>query len=490
MVKSTTSWISLNRFWDDCDISAIFIYEITSDELIKKFFPVEAQHFFEMDTTKNLSLQNTKPQKTTKIGSTIPSRTQEPAEAQATAKSNQGFEQEMVMAMKFLDFGQKIQKLESEKKKQKRMLDKIKSENQALLETIDCKKTEIKALMSQQEKVALFFAMVLTLTLGLSINAYGSRKLKTDLMAANDLSNQLNLELDETKQLLATFLNVTDQQTIDYGMLKTFWNNHNLKAAQKLIQEGANINARFDAEDTLLHLAAGDGHVKLVEFLLQNNVDIDAKNNVQKTPLHLASENGHHEIAEILLQNGANVSAETESKDTPLFLAAQKGHFGVVTVLAFKADVNAKNDQGKTVLHVAVEQGHEKMVWFLLRFPGDYASINEKCFELQNTPLHVAARDGHVKIAKDLIAMGANINGNVNEDDNEATPLHLAAFKGNAEIVKALLEAGARVDLTDSQGYTPLKKAEVANANKWLLNNHGDFEKVIALLNLYEPFEV
>ena len=257
-------------------ISALSLYlKITSDDLIKKFFPVEAQHLFEMDTTKNPSLQNTKSQKTTKIGSAIPSRMQEPAEAQATAKSNQGFEQEMVMAMKFFDFGQKIQKLESEKKKQKRMLDKIKSENQALLETIDCKKTEIKALMSQQEKVALFFAMVLTLTLGLSINAYGSRKLKTDLMAANDLNNQLNLELDETKQLLATFLNVTDQQTIDYGMLKTFWNNHNLKEAQKLIQEGANISARFDAEETLLHLAARDGHVTLVEFLLQSNADID-----------------------------------------------------------------------------------------------------------------------------------------------------------------------------------------------------------------------
>ena len=89
-----------------------------------------------MDTTKNLSLQNTKPQKRANLGSDIPSRMQEPAESQTTTKSNQGFE--------FLDFEQKIQKLESEKKKQKRMLEKIKSENQTLVETIDRKEAEVK----------------------------------------------------------------------------------------------------------------------------------------------------------------------------------------------------------------------------------------------------------------------------------------------------------------------------------------------------------
>lgn len=58
--------------------------------------------------------------------------------------------------------------------------------------------------------------------------------------------------------------------------------------ALRLIQSGANMNARGLDNDTPLHDAASNGHVKVAKLLVERGADITAKNSKGKTPIDVA----------------------------------------------------------------------------------------------------------------------------------------------------------------------------------------------------------
>lgn len=59
--------------------------------------------------------------------------------------------------------------------------------------------------------------------------------------------------------------------------------------AYRLVQAGANVNAKGHENDTPLHDAAINGHIKLVKLLVERGADIHAKNSKGKTPLDVAT---------------------------------------------------------------------------------------------------------------------------------------------------------------------------------------------------------
>ncbi|CAK1603147.1 unnamed protein product [Parnassius mnemosyne] len=73
------------------------------------------------------------------------------------------------------------------------------------------------------------------------------------------------------------------------------------------------------------------------------------------------------------------------------------------------------------------------------------------------TPLHYAARSGHVNICNILLQNGADINAETRS--GKATPLHKAAAAGKATTLKFLIQSGACIDKQDIDGQTVLHKA-------------------------------
>lgn len=83
--------------------------------------------------------------------------------------------------------------------------------------------------------------------------------------------------------------------------------------------------------------------------------------------------------------------------------------------------------------------------------------VQRKNIHSENTPLHQAIYAGEVEKALALIPETADLN--LPEPTFLLTPIHLAARSGHLHVVEALLEAGANPDSRDDGGMSPLHKA-------------------------------
>eukprot|EP01052_Picozoa_sp_SAG31_P031778 SAG31_NODE_3407_length_4307_cov_8.014971_3_plen_356_part_00 len=207
--------------------------------------------------------------------------------------------------------------------------------------------------------------------------------------------------------------------------------------------------------NSVLHEAARRGLVEVVDALLElDGYTVDMRNGAQDTPLHMASAAGHPEVAQLLLENGATVEvsiAESECSEyivwpyivshaiyanavcqaqtawtmTPLYWAAnggQPGHRKVAKLLLNEgADLNFQNKVRSSVISVCCRK------------------LTAGCSKLQGgyTPLHEAAREGHVEMCEMLLDAGADSNL---REIAGGTPLHLAAEMGHTELVSTLLK--------------------------------------------------
>ena len=76
------------------------------------------------------------------------------------------------------------------------------------------------------------------------------------------------------------------------------WND--IDAIRLLLDNGADVNARGDMENTALHKAALLGLADVVRFLLERGADTALRNHDGDAPLDIAKRLGHDDIVRIL----------------------------------------------------------------------------------------------------------------------------------------------------------------------------------------------
>lgn len=166
--------------------------------------------------------------------------------------------------------------------------------------------------------------------------------------------------------------------------------------------------------------AADEGRIEDVKAALKAGASPDAMG-PNSGALHCAAFKGHTAIVSLLLQAGANPNVADMQEFYPIHLAAAGGHSAEIELLvANGSDLEHKTNKGGTAVHVAAASDFPDAVKALCKLGADLEARDQH----GNTPLATACGLARAKVAKILMAAGAN---QLTLNDDQETLLHKLA---------------------------------------------------------------
>jgi len=175
--------------------------------------------------------------------------------------------------------------------------------------------------------------------------------------------------------------------------------NGDLKKVQALLKAHPEMISSKDTESgyTPLHAAAEHGQKDAAELLIANKAEVNARDSNGRTPFEYAAVQRRNDVAELLLAHKADINASDNQGKTTLQAAAFFGQKDVVEfLLAHEADVDSKDQSGMTPLHWAASRGNQDVAEVLLAHNAD---VNAKT-KAGATPLDYAKAKGHNDVAE------------------------------------------------------------------------------------------
>jgi uncharacterized protein len=258
-------------------------------------------------------------------------------------------------------------------------------------------------------------------------------------------------------------------------------------AVRNLIRQKADVNASAPDGTTPLHWAVRANDLAMVEALLAAGAEPQARDRYGLTPVSLACSNANSAILAKLLDAGADRNSPDPQGTTALMIAARTdgGTQAVKLLLERGAAVNAVDSVQSTALMWAVRSNHPEVVDLLIHHDAEINARTrkgdpparrapdsgggshglgivrggwpERGYQEptpgEMTALLYAARDGHIEIARALLAANANVN---QAEANGVSPLLMAISNNHIDVARLLLDHNADVNAMDWWGRTPL----------------------------------
>lgn len=243
---------------------------------------------------------------------------------------------------------------------------------------------------------------------------------------------------------------------------------------EALLEAGANPNQWTDTGVTALHFAAQADDAASVRALVEHGADINVRDKFRgRTPLVFAAGRDATHSVQTLLELGADPSITTELKDYTAMeerddderakrsrvRAAQSGEepegdprfppqTPPDTANADSTQADSTKAEGEATAEEEEEKKEEEPPVKAL------SSIEQIGVQGGLSPLHYAARQGHIETAKLLLDAGADIDQLTGGDNT--SPLLVATINGNYDLATVLLERGADPNVVSDDGVGPL----------------------------------
>lgn len=240
-----------------------------------------------------------------------------------------------------------------------------------------------------------------------------------------------------------------------------------LRQAQMALQ-------RDEDGDLPLHIAVAQEEVTMVDKLIQMmamaDVSVDVYNNLKQTPLHLAVIVERPDLIQMLLGAGASPDLLDRHGQTSVHAATAAGKLNCLKALVTYAkplpDLNAKNYEGLTPMHIAVQQVNRDIVEYLLSL----SALDIDCLDGKSgrTPLFHAAESNQSDLCKMMLNKGADPNI---QNYSGNTAVHAASGRAYSSIVAMLVQYGA---VTYSKDTLPTGGASVKMALKESIRTRQD----------------
>lgn len=174
----------------------------------------------------------------------------------------------------------------------------------------------------------------------------------------------------------------------------------------KLLELGAQVNARNLDQASAIHFAAGDGSVERMKLLVDSGADISLHSLTGGNCLHWAAGKGRSEVIKYLISLG---SSKVDINDAPppclpaiIMAAVSSCDSGVAALVDAGADTGLILSGNLTLLHICAENNLLEAAASILK-----TENGAKCCLVEtsdgNKPVHLAAMVGHVKMMELLI---------------------------------------------------------------------------------------
>ncbi|WP_019146284.1 ankyrin repeat domain-containing protein [Aeromicrobium massiliense] len=287
-----------------------------------------------------------------------------------------------------------------------------------------------------------------------------------------------------------------EQPGLDERLRDAAWDD-DVPRARRLVEQGADVNAKDDTQQSAYLVATSEGHLDLLRLTLAHGARVDDKDGWNGTGLIRAAERGHADVVGTLLRAGidrdhvnrigyqaiheavwlgrdtasyvttvralAAGGAELDRRSpsaglTPLQMARSRGHERLERTLQAVTSARRPADPDRALLRAA-ERGDADAVAVALRAGADLEARDRH----ERTALLLASTHDRVAVARLLVAMGADPDA---LDDRHDTPWLVTGVTGSVAMLETLLPA--RPDLTIRNrfgGLSPIPASERGHAD-------------------------